>query len=110
MKRYHVAVSQALIWEWLFPSSNPANVLLKESAGRGASREPPVLRQTALHRGSGAQIQKLLPRGGPSTLQCVSMGHLLRLHQVFGLSPVNSREFVTGRKKNGLGRPNGITK
>lgn len=44
----------------------------QESAGRGAERESPLLRQAAVHRWTGAQVQKLLPGGGPGTLQRVS--------------------------------------
>ena len=44
----------------------------QEGARRGAEREPPLLRQAPVHRGPRAQVQELLPRGGPGSLQRVS--------------------------------------
>lgn len=72
------------------------NFHFQESAGRGAERESPILRQATVHSWTGAQVQKLLPGGGPGTLQCVSTLHF---SQVFGLSRTNSRRGCHRREK-----------
>ena len=71
----------------------------QEGAGRGAEREPPLFRQAPVHRGARAQIQELLPCGGPGSLQRVSDSMAAR-----GLAPSQANSSVGGschlRKKN----------
>ena len=63
----------------------------QEGAGRGAQREPPLLRQAPVHRGARAQVQELLPRGGPGSLQRVSDSVAAR-----GLAPSQANSSVGG--------------
>ena len=81
----------------------------QEGAGRGAEREPPLLRQAPVHRGARAQVQELLPRGGPGSLQRVSDSMAAR-----GLAPNQANSSVgegeLSSQEEGSCRPNGVTK
>lgn len=74
----------------------------QEGARRGAKREPPLLRQAPVRRGPRAQVQELLPRGGPGSLQRVS-DSWPRVRQTARAGELSSQE-------EGSCRPNGVTK